>query len=319
MNVATCLLLSSFAVAVLAPRLLVRLTRAGIAPRLGVAAWLVAISSVVLSWIVAVGFVLGELLLAWDRPGAVLSSCFATLRSVATGEHGVAVQSGVLALAALAAVALGVLAWRLGRSLLRSRARTHAHADLARTVGHPLPGSDAVVLPARERLAYCVAGRPNAIVVTSAALDALQKRHLDAVLAHERAHLTGRHHLALAFSRGLATILPRVELFTTGSTEVARLLEMCADDAAVREHGRRTVLGAMLALSAGAPVPAGALGATGGGVLARAERLTAPPARARQWRMRVCLVAAAVVLAAGPVVVAVFAGTGLMLCNPVAG
>ncbi|MEU0467057.1 M56 family metallopeptidase [Amycolatopsis sp. NPDC006131] len=319
MNVAACLLLYSFAVAVLAPRLLVRLTRAGIAPRLGVAAWLIAIGSVVLSWIVAVAFVLGELALAWDRPGAVLSSCFATLRSVATGAHGVAVQSGVLTLAGLAAAALGVLGWRLARSLLRSRVGTHAHADLARAVGHPLPGSDAVVLPAAERLAYCVAGRPSAIVVTTAALDALDKRHLDAVLAHERAHLTGRHHLALAFSRGLATILPRVELFTTGSVEVARLLEMCADDAAVREHGRRTVLGAMLALSASAPVPADALGATGGSVIARAERLTAPPARARQWRTSLCLVAAAVVLTAGPATVAVFAATGLTLCNPPTG
>jgi len=56
MSVALCLVLYSFTVAVLAPCLLTRLTCAGVAPRLGVVAWLVAIGSVVGSWIIAVVF-----------------------------------------------------------------------------------------------------------------------------------------------------------------------------------------------------------------------------------------------------------------------
>ena len=44
-----------------------------------------------------------------------------------------------------------------------------------------------------EPAAYCVSGRPPAIVVTTAALGALDDRQLDAVVAHERAHLAGHH------------------------------------------------------------------------------------------------------------------------------
>jgi Zn-dependent protease with chaperone function len=317
MSVASCLLVFSFAVAVLAPRPLVRLTHAGVAPRLGVAAWLAAIGSVVASWAVAAVFLAGDLIRDWNQSGqSLVSACFAQLRAVATGRYGLAIQIGLLVLTAFAAAAVAVLAWRLGRSLLRARASTHEHAQMARIAGRHVAGLDAVVLDAPERAAYCVAGRPHTIVVTSAALAALDEPHLGAVLSHERAHLAGRHHLLLALTRGLATILPRIALFTTGAAEVARLLEMCADDAAARTHGSRTVLGALLALSGAAPIPAGALGATGVGVLARAERLAAPPEPAQRLRVRVLLGAVAVVVVVGPVLTGLLAATGLAMCGP---
>lgn len=317
MSVASCLLLYSFAVAVLAPRLLVRLTRAGVAPRLGVGVWLATIGSMVASWAVAAGFLAGELVSDWNQPGrSLVSACFAELRAVAAGRYGLAVQIGLFALTAFAATALTVLAWRLGRALLRARTSTHEHARMARLAGRHVEGVEAIVLDAPQRAAYCVAGRPHTVVVTSAALAALDERHLDAVLSHERAHLAGRHHLLLAFTRGLAAILPRIELFTTGAAEVARLLEMCADDAAARTHGSRTVLRALLALSGAAPIPAGALGATGVGVLARAERLAAPAEPARRLRVRLLLSTAAAMVVAGPLLTGLLAATGLAMCGP---
>jgi beta-lactamase regulating signal transducer with metallopeptidase domain len=317
MSVAACLLLYSFAVAVLAPRLLVRLTHAGVAPRLGVAAWLAAIGTVVGSWVVAAGFLVGELVRDWSQPGqTILSTCFAQLRAVATGRYGVGVQIGLLALAGFAAVAVGLLVTRLGQSLLRARATTHEHARMARLAGRHDATLDAVVLDVPERAAYCVAGRPHTIVLTRGALAALDDRHLDAVLSHERAHLAGHHHLLLALSRGLAAILRRIELFTTGATEIARLLEMCADDAAARTHGRRTVLHALVALADAAPVPTGALGANSVGVLARAERLAAPPEPARRWRVRLLLGTTAALVTVGPLLAGGLAATGLALCGP---
>jgi Zn-dependent protease with chaperone function len=47
-------------------------------------------------------------------------------------------------------------------------------------------------------LLYCVPGRLPTIVVTTGALAVLEPEQLAAVLAHERAHLAGRHHLLLA-------------------------------------------------------------------------------------------------------------------------
>ncbi|SFB62667.1 Zn-dependent protease with chaperone function [Amycolatopsis marina] len=316
MSIAACLLLYSFAVVVLGPRLLTRWTRAGVAPRLGITAWLVAIASVLASWAAAAVFLTVELIHHWNQPGQILSTCFAVLQVVATGGAGIILQLGLFVLTALATAAATVLAVRLARSLARARSRTHDHARMARVVGRRMPGSDAIVLDAPERLAYCVAGRPHTIVVTSGALDVLDDTHLRAVLAHERAHLTGRHHLLLATTRGLTAALPRVALFTAGATEIARLLEMCADDAAARSHGPQTVLGALLTLSGVASLPAGALGATGVGVVARAERLVEPAGFTQRMRSRLLLAAAATLLAVGPLLTGVLAAAGIAFCDP---
>lgn len=316
MTVAICLLLYSLVVAVFAPRMLVRLTRAGVAPRLGIAAWLMAAGGVLASWSVAVVALVVELLRNWTQPEAILTACVTTLQGVAAGEAGVLLQSGLVALTAIALVALAVVAWRWGRSVVRARNHTHRHASMARVVGRRMTGVDAVVLDAPERVAYCVAGRPHTIVVSSAALAALDEDHLQAVLAHERAHLAGRHHLLLAATRGLATTLSRIELFTTAAAEVATLLEICADDVAVRRHSPRTVLGALLTLSGGASIPAGALGATGVGVLARAERLADPPSPAQRARIRVLLSGITLLVMTGPVLTGLLAARGIASCLP---
>lgn len=111
-------------------------------------------------------------------------------------------------------------------------------------------------------------------MITRAALTTLNDAQLGAVLAHERAHLHGRHHLLLALTGALAKILPGSRLFTDGA-EIARLVEMCADDFAARRHGGDTVVDALVALTIGTPkgaaAPAAALGAAGIGVADRVE------------------------------------------------
>lgn len=316
MTVAICLLLYSLVITVFAPRLLVRLTRAGVAPRLGIVAWLTAAGTVLASWAAATVTLSAELLRNWRQPGVLFTACVTTLHDIAAGEAGVLLQSGLVALAVMASVALASLAWRWGRAVARARSCTHRHASMARVVGRRMAGHDAVVLDAPERAAYCVAGRPDTIVVTSAALDALDHDHLAAVLAHERAHLRGRHHVLLAATRGLATTLPGIRLFTTAASEVATLLEICADDVAVRRNDPRTVLGALLALSGGASIPAGAMGAAGVGVLARAERLAEPPSSARRARQRLLLSAFTLLVMTGPALTALLTARGVASCFP---
>ncbi|OLT41777.1 hypothetical protein BJF85_05120 [Saccharomonospora sp. CUA-673] len=316
MSIAACLLLYSLVVAVLGPRLLTRWTRTGMAPRLGVAAWLAAIVSVPAAWVAAALFLVIELAQVWNRPGQILHSCLAVLETVAVGDAGVALQVALFAVTAAVLAGAAVLAARLSRCLLGARSRTHDHARMARVAGRSMLDSDAVVVDSPQRLAYCVAGRPNTIVVTRGALDTLDEPHLAAVLAHERAHLAGHHHLLLAATRGLAATVPKVALFTLGATEVARLLEMCADDAAARAHGRHTVLGALLALSGAATLPVGALGATGVGVADRAERLAEPATLGQRWQARVLLTTTVSLLATGPFVAGLLAATGLAFCDP---
>jgi Zn-dependent protease with chaperone function len=137
----------------------------------------------------------------------------------------------------------------------------------------PAPGA-AVLLDAVPRVAYCVPGRPATIVLSSGALAVLDPAQLTAVLAHERAHLAGRHHLLISLTRGLSASFPAVPLFTQGPGEVARLAEMCADDA----------------------------------TLTRVQRLLDPPRRARRARCGVALMTVTLWLAVMPVLVAAFAG-----------
>jgi Zn-dependent protease with chaperone function len=308
MGVAICLLLYSFAVAVIVPGLLVRLTRSGAAPWLAIAAWLTAIAGVLASWLVAAGFLVLALAQNRDQPARIASACVAAMRQVAVGGSGPLLQATLFALTAAATAAVVVVGWRLSRSMWRAREVSRRHAAGARIVGRRVAGLDAIVVDAPERVAYSVAGQPDTIVVSSAALDALNERHLDAVLAHERAHLTGRHHVILALTRGLAATLPRVGLFTTGAREIARLTEMAADDAAARRHGPHTVLGAILTLSAQASIPSGAAAATGTDVLVRAQRLAVPTVAG--WRTRLMLGAITLLVVLAPLVVGVQAATG---------
>ncbi|MCA1007652.1 M56 family metallopeptidase [Rhodococcus hoagii] len=309
MSAAACLLAYAVTVAVIAPRILPKLTRSGIAPRLGVAAWLAAIASAVLASIAFVGVVAAESF----TDTSLMEACEHLVQALAGAHSAPATQFATTTVALAAGAAFTFASVRLTRNLAARRRVTFGHARSARMVGRRIDGVDAVVLDAPERAAYCVAGRPDAIIVTSGALDALDHPQLDAVLAHERAHLAGRHPQLLAVVRALADTAPRISLFTTGATDIARLLEMCADDRAMRTHEPRTLLHGLVAL-AGGPVPNGAVGAGNIAVLDRAGRLASPAGRRDRLRNRAQLGVAITLLAALPLGATVLAVAGRMLC-----
>lgn len=327
----TALLVFSYAVVVAwsAPVLLARLTARGIRPQLGLAAWLTAMISVLISAVVALQFLVRAAVVSSSRLAEALC------RSVTGSACASAVYRSAAFDLALGAAAIGttlmavLLAWRYGRSVRQTWQRTRAHADAARIIGTRLPGAArphdgpgagaAVVLDAPEAVAYCVPGRPGTIVVTSGALAVLDPGQLGAVLAHEQAHLAGRHHLLITLTRALSASFPAVPLFTRGPREVARLAEMCADDAAARRSGGRTLVGALLAMrpppAASRPItkpptatPAAALAATACAVTDRVQRLLEPPSRARRARSGLALITVTLLLALGSAAVTTFAG-----------
>ncbi|MFB7716395.1 MULTISPECIES: M56 family metallopeptidase [unclassified Nocardia] len=319
MSVAACLALYGFAVAVLAPRLLRLVEHGGATPRVALAAWLSAMASTVLAWTVALAILILDLAThrVSSAPHRFMDSCLVHLHDAVLGDYGLPVQTGLLLLSGFAALAAGLVAARLVRTLLKARRTTHEHARMARLAGRHHAGLDAVILEVDQPAAYCVAGKPHTVVVSRGVLSALEDDHLEAVLTHERAHLEGRHHLVLALTRGLATVMPRIELFTHGAAEVARLLEMIADDAAARIHGRGTVLQALLTLSGIADGPAGALGVAEVGLAVRVERLAEPAAPAQRTRARVTLTAAAGAAVLIPLAAVGVGVIGLVICPPV--
>ena len=311
MSTAVCLLLYTAVVGVVAPRVLPRLTRRGVVPAAAVTVWLLVLASVLVSWTaVAVAF-FSYVARTWNQPDSLgLGACLAALRFAASGHNGLGTQVGLAIVTVAASAFAGVLAVRVGRSLLRARAGTRRHAESARIVGRRVAGVDGLVLDAPQKMAYCLGGRSGTIVITSAAVAALQRPDLDAVLAHERAHLSGHHHLLLAVTRALAASLPRIRLFCVAQVEVARLLEMCADDTAVRRHGPGALVSALLTLAGAEAIPAPALGASTVGVASRLSRLIEPETAARRVRAHLLLAAATGVVLAAPLLVAWAAASG---------
>jgi Zn-dependent protease with chaperone function len=310
------------------PVLLSRLTGHGISARLGLAAWLTAMASVLAGAGAAVALVAGAAIAGWPRLAEAVCRSVAGRACTPVVYRSALFEVPLGAAAAAATLTAAVLAWRYGRAMRRAGQRTRAHAEAARITGRRLPvkgdgergtvkgewgggqgvGGVTVVLDVPQPAAYCVPGRPAAIVLTSGALAVLDRAQLGAVLAHERAHLAGRHHLLISLSRGLAASFPGVPVFTRGPAEVARLAELCADDAAARRSGRPALVAALLAMGTGAAVPAPALAVMSGAVTARVHRLLDPPRRGRHARYGLALVAVMLVLASASGLVIAFAG-----------
>ncbi len=88
----------------------------------------------------------------------------------------------------------------------------------------PEPSLGAAILDSDRPAAFCLPGRRRSVVVTTAALAALSGDELAAVLAHERAHLRGRHHLAAGAARTLDRAFHGVPLSSQGRAEIERLM-----------------------------------------------------------------------------------------------
>lgn len=311
MTAAAVVLLYSVLVAWRIPPVLARLTETGTRPVLGMAVWLTAMASVVFSAGVSLFFLIRAAVDGWTHLALVIC------RSVSGGVCAPAVYTSALTalaigFAALAAVLItAVLSWRCARRMRHTHHQTRAHADTARLAGRPLAQAfattpNAFVLDVPQLAAYCVP--PGIIVVTTGALDLLAPAQLNAVLAHERAHLAGRHHLVTAITRGLAATFPFVPLFAGGKEEIARLAEMAADDVAARRAGRRPLIEALLAFGTGSAVPSPALAVAGYAVAARVDRLLTPAAQGSRTRTAIGLGIVLAVLPALSGLVIAYAG-----------
>jgi len=129
-----------------------------------------------------------------------------------------------------------------------------------------------VLLEHSQPAAYCVAGRHPTVILTTGALQALAPGQLEAVLAHERAHLAWRHHRLLAMARISRRALPFLPLMRDTEAQVQRLVELHADDAAVqaRDPGSLATALVVLATAVSAPTSASAAAADPAPVLAAA-------------------------------------------------
>jgi Zn-dependent protease with chaperone function len=156
----------------------------------------------------------------------------------------------------------------------RRRAHHRMVVDLLGECHHELNG--ARVLDVAEPLAYCLPGIRSRVVLSVGTLATLSRPELTAILRHERAHLRARHDLVLESFVAVHTAFPRLVRSGSALQAVRLLVELLADDAAVRAVGPTPVARALVACAA-ARTPAGAMAAGGPTTVIRVRRLSGPP------------------------------------------
>lgn len=157
-----------------------------------------------------------------------------------------------------------------------TRRRRSRHRMMVDLLGeHRREHGEVRVLDIEAPLAYCLPGVRARVVLSRGTLSALSEPELAAILRHERAHLRARHDLVLEAFVAVHTAFPRFVRSGSALNAVALLVELLADDAAVRHTGPRPLARALVACAC-TPTPAGALAAGGPSTVIRVRRLSGP-------------------------------------------
>ncbi len=215
------------------------------------------------------------------HPGMIRAALAVAVRGTAFRPGPAGLLDGLrLASVGAAVVLLALLCWVLVAAfaaVLRARRR---HRDLLTLLAHgdpKVPGALVVDHPAAT--AYCVPGLRSRIVISAGTLELLDQAELAAVLAHERAHLRERHDLVLLPFIALLRAFHWSAVARRAAGAVALLVEMLADDHALRHRPARELATALIRVgAAGSPVPSGALAISDGSgeVAVRVARLLRP-------------------------------------------
>ena len=242
------------------------------APRLAIVVWQAMSVSMVTALVLAGLTLAMPVQTMAGHLAHLVEACAHVLHGTAAGSRLATVPT--IALSAAAAIVLWVVACAFTEVIRASQAR-HRHAGALAIVGSYRADLGVTVVNDASPAIYCLPGRASQVVTTSGALAKLSPDHLQAALAHERAHIAGRHDLVVAGAAALVRALPIVPLFAVAHEEVCRLVELLADDAAGRHHGRKSVAGALAHLAGVSPPKVG-LAAGGPSAVARVRRLRAP-------------------------------------------
>jgi hypothetical protein len=231
-----------------------------------------------------------------DQGTGVAGGLLSVARRFANGQLASRGQAPLLTLVHITCLAAGVtllavLWWMLVMAfavVLQARRRQRELLTLLAHGDPKAPGALVVDHPAAA--AYCLPGIRSKIVVSVGTLDLLAPAELAAVLAHERAHVRARHDLVLIPFTSLNRAFPRSLVIARAHWTVALLIEMMADDHALRALVERRISAreplparelAMALLRFGAAgsscAPEGALAGGGGEITARVNRLLEPP------------------------------------------
>lgn len=186
------------------------------------------------------------------------------------------VYVAVFAVTLLIGARLAVAVLQVAIATRRRRAHHRMLVDLlgvSRAGGQACTrASDLRILELAEPLAYCLPGVRSRVVVSEGTLNTLGDNEIAAILTHERAHLRARHDLVLEMFTAMHAAFPRFVRSASALDAVRLLVELLADDAAVRAAGPTPLARALVACASGR-TPSGALAAGGPTTVLRVRRL----------------------------------------------
>ncbi|MFE3142539.1 M56 family metallopeptidase [Streptomyces scopuliridis] len=192
---------------------------------------------------------------------------------------------------------------------LRARGARNGHRRILDKVGRPSARLRATVIDHGVPAAYCLPGRRPRIVLSTGAVELLSRAELGAVVEHERAHIAYRHHLVLVAAQAFATVFRGVPLARHLREQIPLLLEMAADDRALRSYPHGVLATAMFEMASGGAAPRGTLSAGGPAALVRLRRILGP-ARCAHPALRGVMGATAVMTPLLPLLLACPPGLG---------
>ena len=147
------------------------------------------------------------------------------------------------------AILLGIhLLLNLATTFVKAERLRRRHQELVTLLSNPVPERPyTLLIDYAAPVAYCLPGPTRSVTVLSAGLLALlDEKQLRAVIAHEEAHASQRHHLVLLAFRAWRTALPWFPIATRANVAVTMLVEMLADDQARRVVSDDTLVQSIL-------------------------------------------------------------------------
>ncbi|AWK75570.1 MULTISPECIES: M56 family metallopeptidase [Rhodococcus] len=181
----------------------------------------------------------------------------------------------VFALTLLVGAKLMFAVVQVGFRTRRRRARHRMLVDLLDRCDSTSPLArtpDLRILDVTEPIAYCLPGLRQRVVLSQGTFANLDDAEITAILTHERSHLRARHDLVLEAFTAVNAAFPTVVRSKSALGSVQLLVEMLADDSAVRATGPTALARALVACS-GSTAPKGAMAAGGPSTLLRVQRL----------------------------------------------
>jgi hypothetical protein len=232
-----------------------------------------------------------------DEGPGVVGGVLIVARRLSAGQLGGQREPALITLVQITCLAAGftllaILWWMLVMAFAAVVQARRRQRELLALLAHGDPKAPgALVVDHPVAAAYCLPGIRSRIVVSVGTLDLLAPAELAAVLAHERAHVRARHDLVLIPFTSLRRAFPRSRVIAQAYRTVALLVEMMADDHALRSLPARELREllpaqelAMALLRFGTAgtscAPEGALAAAPvaeGEISARVSRLLEPP------------------------------------------